>query len=96
VRLILDVKCGEETYFLLIVETPNGHEVSIHDSSDVALYSSTWSDNVNAQMLSLIPRECRDAIAERAEWVLREYEGGLENTPLGNLLERLVSTLRAL
>jgi succinylarginine dihydrolase len=96
VRLILDARCREETYFLVIVETPRGHEVSVHDSSDVAFYSSTWSDNVNVQMLASIPRECRDAIAGRAEWMLREYEGGLEDTPLGNLLERLVSTLRAL
>jgi hypothetical protein len=93
--VILDAKCGEETYFLVIVEAPNGHEVSIHDSRDVALYSSTWSDNVNVQMLASIPRECREVIAERAEWVLREYEGGLEGTPLGDLLERAVRALRA-
>jgi len=96
VRLVLDVPCGGETYLVVVSEASRGHELSIHDSSDLALYSSLWSDDINSFMLSSIPRECREEIAGKLEWILREYEGGAKDTPLEGLIEKAVGTLKSL
>lgn len=94
-RLVLDVPCGEETYLIVVTEAFKGHELSIHDSSDSVLYSSLWSDDINSFMLSSIPRKCRERIANKLEWIIKEYEGGIEDTPLEELLKDAIQALKS-
>jgi len=95
-RLVLDVSCDEETYLIVIIEASRGHELSIHDSSDLVLYSSLWSDDINSFMLSSIPRKCREGIANKLEWIIKEYEGGVGDAPLEGLLKDAIRALKSL
>jgi len=56
------LECRGERYLVIVSERPR--ELAIYDSSDLVLYSSLWSDEMNSFMLLYVPRECREALAK--------------------------------
>jgi len=90
--MVLDIGCKGEKYLIAITRSNGRVELSIHDSSDLALYSSLWSDDINSFMLSSIPRECKEMLASK----LGQAKAKANDTLLEGLIEKAISTLKSL